>query len=403
MKGLKRNKGITLIALVVTIIVLLILAGVTLSFVVGENGILKRATTAVEVNEKASAEEEANLVVADLATSYYEEKYVNQKSDLGTIDNYLENQLTSKKTTEGGYIVQFIDTEVVVTKNKNIISSGVITDGRVVWNEEKIGEDIDDDEEQSYEEYIDSHKEVDKKIHINSQLGDDSTGDGTKNNPYATLDKIAETGIIENGYSYAIILSDGEYELTQKMFELNCNKELNLFGNKQNTIVKVAGLYSNKIGGSLDYNVNLYRLVWHGTQNPYNTNTLQSKLSLYNVAFKFDFESASYSYFDAASSTSIIEFVNCTMPTLVTENLRTENNGLIHLTNCYGGYATSSWGINSDWNYQTNYITTTPQVNETYQIIEEESIWKNKGTGTNPDGTPANLGVYGGEYSWEEF
>ena len=41
MKTIK-NKGITLIALVVTIIVLLILAGVSISMLTGENGILKR-------------------------------------------------------------------------------------------------------------------------------------------------------------------------------------------------------------------------------------------------------------------------------------------------------------------------------------------------------------------------
>ena len=75
---LKKKEGITLIALVVTIIVLLILAGVTLSLISGENGILKRATNAVGVNEKATAEEEANLLIADIVAEYYEEKYVNQ-------------------------------------------------------------------------------------------------------------------------------------------------------------------------------------------------------------------------------------------------------------------------------------------------------------------------------------
>ena len=38
-----RNKGITLIALVITIIVLLILAGVSIAMLTGENGILNQA------------------------------------------------------------------------------------------------------------------------------------------------------------------------------------------------------------------------------------------------------------------------------------------------------------------------------------------------------------------------
>ena len=43
----KNEKGITLIALVITIIVLLILAGVAISMLSGENGILKKAAKAV--------------------------------------------------------------------------------------------------------------------------------------------------------------------------------------------------------------------------------------------------------------------------------------------------------------------------------------------------------------------
>ena len=39
----KGNKGITLIALVITIIVLLILAGVTIASITGENGILRKS------------------------------------------------------------------------------------------------------------------------------------------------------------------------------------------------------------------------------------------------------------------------------------------------------------------------------------------------------------------------
>ena len=44
----KRNNGITLIALVKTIIVLLILAGVSIATLTGENGILTQASAAKE-------------------------------------------------------------------------------------------------------------------------------------------------------------------------------------------------------------------------------------------------------------------------------------------------------------------------------------------------------------------
>ena len=59
----ERNNGITLIALVITIIVLLILAGVTIASITGENGILSKATNARDNNTKASAEERVKTEV----------------------------------------------------------------------------------------------------------------------------------------------------------------------------------------------------------------------------------------------------------------------------------------------------------------------------------------------------
>ena len=58
---LKTNKGITLIALVITIIVLLILAGVSIAMLTGENGILSQAQKAKTETENAEENETARL------------------------------------------------------------------------------------------------------------------------------------------------------------------------------------------------------------------------------------------------------------------------------------------------------------------------------------------------------
>ena len=58
---LNKNRGITLIALVITIIVLLILAGVVISMLTGDNGILKQAVNAKEETEKAQIIEQIRL------------------------------------------------------------------------------------------------------------------------------------------------------------------------------------------------------------------------------------------------------------------------------------------------------------------------------------------------------
>ena len=61
-KLLKRKElGITLIALVITIIVLLILAGVSIAMLTGENGILTQAQRAKEETEKAEKNEMSDL------------------------------------------------------------------------------------------------------------------------------------------------------------------------------------------------------------------------------------------------------------------------------------------------------------------------------------------------------
>ena len=56
-KSFDKNKGITLIALVITIIVLLILAGVTIATLTGPNGILTQAQEAKRKTEEAAQNE----------------------------------------------------------------------------------------------------------------------------------------------------------------------------------------------------------------------------------------------------------------------------------------------------------------------------------------------------------
>ena len=66
-KGMaKANKGITLIALVITIIILIILAGVAVNLSLGENGIFNRAKTAREQYKMAEVKEKIELAIVDI-------------------------------------------------------------------------------------------------------------------------------------------------------------------------------------------------------------------------------------------------------------------------------------------------------------------------------------------------
>ena len=94
---LKNEKGITLVALVITIIVLLILAGVTLSMVMGESGIFGKANSAKEKTQLSNAEETIRLAVL-------ENQVKSVSGEVALTNDQLKEEI-AKKLTEQGYTV----------------------------------------------------------------------------------------------------------------------------------------------------------------------------------------------------------------------------------------------------------------------------------------------------------
>jgi len=100
----KEEKGITLVALVITIIVLLILAGVSIALVVGNNGILGRATGAVEKSELATAEQEIKIAIADAQMAAYTASATSPDFKTHyTNKDYYDNNCTSGTVSEPTY------------------------------------------------------------------------------------------------------------------------------------------------------------------------------------------------------------------------------------------------------------------------------------------------------------
>ena len=77
---MKGNNGITLIALVITIIVILILAGVTIATLTGDNGLLQKATNAKQANEESAICEQLKLVYAEYQIGHYSTEVDVEKS-----------------------------------------------------------------------------------------------------------------------------------------------------------------------------------------------------------------------------------------------------------------------------------------------------------------------------------
>lgn len=90
-----RNKGITLIALVITIIVLVILAAIAISTLTKENGIFSKVKDAKVKNEEAEAKEKLELILNDIiidkktGKNNYEEKL--ETEGIMILDSYEEN------------------------------------------------------------------------------------------------------------------------------------------------------------------------------------------------------------------------------------------------------------------------------------------------------------------------
>ena len=95
----RKAKGITLIALVITIIVLLILAGVSIASLTGEKGILTKATTAKEKTEQESIREEIEIAAMssfDEHGKFDAEKFMDElKKQFGDrVECYYEDEET---------------------------------------------------------------------------------------------------------------------------------------------------------------------------------------------------------------------------------------------------------------------------------------------------------------------
>ena len=97
-----RNKGITLIALVITIIILLILAGISIQAIINNN-LIQNATTATEIYNKEQAKEKLIQTLNSLAISKYRDKNYNDKE-------YIDNQIKKDGMS--------VDNDDIVTVNK---------------------------------------------------------------------------------------------------------------------------------------------------------------------------------------------------------------------------------------------------------------------------------------------
>ncbi len=117
----KNNHAITLIALIITIIILLILAGVTINVLIGENGLFNIAKRVGDEYEKAAIKEEIETTIINIKA----EKIAN--SEELTIDILKENlpnklkDITVEKDDEGQIVGEYKGYDYIITKEYEVI------------------------------------------------------------------------------------------------------------------------------------------------------------------------------------------------------------------------------------------------------------------------------------------
>ena len=307
-KLFKPEKGITLVALVITIIVLLILAGISIMGLSGNNGLISKTQKAKIKTQLSTAKQEVSLAISGLIAENIGNKdkitpqmIANQVNSENNRKTYAENENTfptniiyPKEDTGIGDEIQIkvgSDLEIIEVKtakgitnndnsgtdnsgnddNKNIENVGKvnITISDVKYRGFTINVEPENENNIALYQYyvnnelkyegkekqytvrnlkgntnyqvevkaipkttvsvgklqqatldipiIEMSNKFDKYIYIDSNSGNDTTGNGSEEKPYATLDKIAASGIIEQGYSYGIILNSGIYNFTNSM------------------------------------------------------------------------------------------------------------------------------------------------------------------------------------------
>ena len=128
----KHEQGITLIALVVTIVVLLILAGISIAMLTGENGVISQAKSAKEATEQAKVEELVSVAIGSVISK-------NNGSTAGITPKMIADQINEDERRSDVYAEDetTFPTNIIFQKEKRKAEAN-LNAGKFVANEDSI-------------------------------------------------------------------------------------------------------------------------------------------------------------------------------------------------------------------------------------------------------------------------
>lgn len=137
----KKNSGITLVAVIITVIILLIITGVSVSVLLGRNGTIKESTVAKDKTNKAYAEE---CVMTEVSGSYDKFGRINLDELNSNLRKNLENiELKAEDGTYSALTEENRITKLPSTVKYRGYDVEITGEASVTLDEEDDGEDVD--------------------------------------------------------------------------------------------------------------------------------------------------------------------------------------------------------------------------------------------------------------------
>ena len=318
--GLKNARGITLIALVITIIVLLILAGVTIATLTGENGILTRANDAKTETEQAEEDELRKLTQVEAATYLKEHEYTDVSGEKVTIPAQCAvSQVEGENTLEDGL--------VIIDKNGN----------EWVWIE------------------------VPKSIYENEEYYTNGATNPTSSEDYTNIEKIMQNYATKYRGSY----TDEWYSEAQHGFvspeEYNSHKNAML-----KSVYENGGFYIGRYEVGIREDINRYYETDYYTEHPIEeTPVIQQDKYVYNWVRCSQAQELSESLAVGGKTSSLMFGIQWDLVLAYLEANGVSENDLKVNSGSWGNYSNEAFDITRG-KYSTDYGANYTTVNGTY-------------------------------------
>ena len=128
------NKGITLIALVITIIVLLILAGVSIGMLTGDNSILTNASKARKESALSSVKEQVLMAINTAYTEYHAKEVTKTLAEGESLYDDTKAALVgiTSNNSEVSYVLDATTDPNIVTVTITYLTDGTVITGKLL-------------------------------------------------------------------------------------------------------------------------------------------------------------------------------------------------------------------------------------------------------------------------------